>query len=258
MPMPPSGESARPEREGQGFLMLRGLVIPLPRDRDVVLGRDKALSDVVLAHEHVSKRHSMVFYRSGRYFITDLESLNGTFVNQKRIDGPVALVAGDEITLPPYMMLFFGPEHPASPSAEVGPSPREAARQKGHFSGLLSILRITDLIQMLNSTTQSGTLWIRDPDGTNGEISFSHGEILQARYGTHTAETAIYEVLKDHAGEFEFVQGHPPAPPHPIAMSTMSMLLEGVRLLDEQASPPPPKTLPPDRHSTTHIPLSLN
>ena len=71
--------------------MLRGLMIPLPQDKDIVLGRDKGLCDMVLAHEHVSKQHSLTTYRSGRYFIFDLESLNGTFLNKELITEPATL-----------------------------------------------------------------------------------------------------------------------------------------------------------------------
>jgi hypothetical protein len=218
----------------QGFLMLRGLILPLPHDHDFVLGRDKGLCNVVLAHEHISKQHTVISYFGGRFFIKDLGSLNGTIVNGKRITSKVPLVAGDEIRLPPYMMLFFGPETPATEA----PPPRtglksEPGRKKGSISGLLSILSVTDLIQILNFTAQSGKLVINTPQLETGELAFVQGEIIQARFAGKSGEEAVYAILRAGRGEFEFIQGSPEAPPDAISRKTLSLLLEGSRLMDE-------------------------
>lgn len=225
------------EAESQGFLMLRGLIFPLSRQRDFVLGRDKGHCDLVLAHEHISKRHAIISYRGGRYFIRDLGSLNGTFVNGERVNGISPLVAGDEIRMPPYMMLFFGPDQVAPArtvkSASLPGITTEHGKDRGTISGLLSILSVTDVIQLLNFTDQGGTLTLRTPNLTIGEMTFSKGEIVSARYGGKNGEEAVYAMLRIHSGEFEFVQGNPPVPARPIERKTLSLLLEGSRLLDE-------------------------
>jgi pSer/pThr/pTyr-binding forkhead associated (FHA) protein len=61
------------------------------------LGRD-AENDVVLEDQACSRRHARVEFRDGRYMITDLGSVNGTYVNDVRVvDHP--LTNGDRIRL---------------------------------------------------------------------------------------------------------------------------------------------------------------
>src|ERR1044072_7640993 len=66
-------------------------------DRDVVLGRENAA--IALADEENSRRHAEITSAGGVLRIVDLGSTNGTFVNGKRIDGPVELHGGETIRL---------------------------------------------------------------------------------------------------------------------------------------------------------------
>jgi phosphoserine phosphatase RsbU/P len=66
----------------------------------VVLGRSPAC-DIVIATGQTSSRHARILHVGGVYYIEDLESLNGTFVNGKRIDKRTHLGAGDRLE-------FFG------------------------------------------------------------------------------------------------------------------------------------------------------
>jgi diguanylate cyclase (GGDEF)-like protein len=50
-------------------------------DREVItIGRDRE-NDIVLDSDSVSRRHARVEHREGRIFLTDLDSTNGTYVN---------------------------------------------------------------------------------------------------------------------------------------------------------------------------------
>lgn len=222
---------------GEGYLILRDLIIPLSRSRQVLLGRDGSACNVVLADPRISKRHAVIYYSIDRFFVRDLESVNGTFVNRLRLtDKPEALVVGDRLLLRPYRMLFVGPEHPRV-AHRLRPVDEEAApepKRAGHFSGKLEILRITDLIQLLNSTNQNGMLTVRDAQHHVAELSFQNGEIRRARYQSWQGEKAVHAVLaRATRGEFEFVQGQPPHCDNPIAKPTLTLLLDGCRLLDE-------------------------
>ena len=53
-------------------------------------------SDIVLDDITVSRRHSELRLVDGRYVVSDAGSLNGTYVNQQRIDSAV-LAQGDEL-----------------------------------------------------------------------------------------------------------------------------------------------------------------
>ncbi|TSA53103.1 MAG: FHA domain-containing protein [Actinobacteria bacterium] len=54
----------------------------------------------------VSRRHAAVDQVGGCYEVTDLGSLNGTYVNQQRVDQQT-LGNGDELQIGKYRMVFF-------------------------------------------------------------------------------------------------------------------------------------------------------
>jgi len=64
-------------------------------------------SDIFLDDISVSRRHG-TFARSGSgYTVTDLGSLNGTYVNRDRIDSEVTLAGGDEVQIGKYRLIYF-------------------------------------------------------------------------------------------------------------------------------------------------------
>ena len=68
-------------------------------DRPIVIGRDSQ-SDFVLADGEVSGQHARITPSpDGTATIEDLESTNGTFVNQNELEGPAHLESGDELLL---------------------------------------------------------------------------------------------------------------------------------------------------------------
>ncbi|HET8527401.1 MAG TPA: FHA domain-containing protein [Gaiellaceae bacterium] len=54
----------------------------------------------------VSRRHAALALRDGRWHIEDLGSLNGTFVNRRRVDS-APLEDGDEIQIGKYRLTFL-------------------------------------------------------------------------------------------------------------------------------------------------------
>jgi pSer/pThr/pTyr-binding forkhead associated (FHA) protein len=68
-------------------------------DRAIVIGRD-AGSDLVLDDAEVSGQHARVTPSpDGSATVEDLESTNGTFVNQNELEGPARLDPGDHLLL---------------------------------------------------------------------------------------------------------------------------------------------------------------
>jgi FHA domain/zinc-ribbon domain len=61
--------------------------------------------DVFLDDVTVSRNHAVLVAREGAYFIEDQGSLNGTFVNRKRIDTS-QLENGDELQIGKYRLTF--------------------------------------------------------------------------------------------------------------------------------------------------------
>ena len=223
-----------PSTDVHAHLILGDLIIPLSNDRETVIGRDNTTCDVVLADPRVSKMHASIYYAGDRFFLKDLGSLNGCAVNSQPLTSVHPLVSGDDIVMPPYSMVFAGPHHPRIQRMKrTEPKQPKASSGVGHFAGQLNILSITDLIQLLNATRQSGLLSIVDATGETALISFHRGEILQAQYRNLQGEDAVYEVLTSSEGHFEFVQGKPPVPAEPLKIPTLTLLLDGCRIMDE-------------------------
>src|SRR5262249_47956209 len=83
---------------------LKGSVFPLV-DREVSVGRDLS-NRVSIADPLVSRKHSLLLQENGAYKITDLESLNGTFVNGKPVKEHL-LRHGDEIGIGNSLFFFL-------------------------------------------------------------------------------------------------------------------------------------------------------
>lgn len=63
---------------------------------DVLIGRDPQC-DVVLDDATASARHARLSFHHNQWWLEDLESTNGTRLNQERIETPAIVVDGDTI-----------------------------------------------------------------------------------------------------------------------------------------------------------------
>jgi hypothetical protein len=66
-------------------------------DRELVIGRGSA--DIVVEDDQMSRRHATVRPVPGGVEVEDLDSLNGTFVNEERITGKVTLTEATTIRI---------------------------------------------------------------------------------------------------------------------------------------------------------------
>jgi hypothetical protein len=62
--------------------------------------------EIFLDDVTVSRNHAVLVLENGKYHVEDEGSLNGTFVNRKRIDN-APLVEGDELQIGKYRMTFI-------------------------------------------------------------------------------------------------------------------------------------------------------
>jgi pSer/pThr/pTyr-binding forkhead associated (FHA) protein len=76
-------------------------------DTDVVTVGRHPDSDIFLDDISVSRRHATFTRTANGYVISDLGSLNGSYINRDRIDTDVVLSGGDEVQIGKYRLIFF-------------------------------------------------------------------------------------------------------------------------------------------------------
>jgi len=63
-------------------------------------------NDLIIQGRTVSRRHARLFFDNGRWYLEDLQSANGTLVNNMRVYQPVALNDGDVINFGDEIVVF--------------------------------------------------------------------------------------------------------------------------------------------------------
>ncbi len=102
----------------QLLLVVSGVNLPIPEEAEVVIGREDPYlanpPDVDLepyggGAAGVSRRHARLLKRAGGWFLEDLHSTNGTFLNEVRVapEQPVPLCSGDHIRLGTLATVFL-------------------------------------------------------------------------------------------------------------------------------------------------------
>jgi pSer/pThr/pTyr-binding forkhead associated (FHA) protein len=82
----------------------RGSRIALDKE-EITIGRHPD-SDIFLDDVTVSRRHAVVRRLGGGYEVSDAGSLNGTYVNQSRVES-AELVDGDEVQIGKFKLVYL-------------------------------------------------------------------------------------------------------------------------------------------------------
>ena len=75
-------------------------------DKDVTTTGRHPESDIFLDDVTVSRRHAEFRRLDGKFFVHDVGSLNGTYVNRQRVDD-AELASGDELQIGKFKLTFF-------------------------------------------------------------------------------------------------------------------------------------------------------
>ena len=67
-----------------------------PLGQEVTVGR-AAGCQVTLDDTYASQIHARLFARDGQLFVEDLGSTNGTYLNRKKVQGPMVMQRGDKL-----------------------------------------------------------------------------------------------------------------------------------------------------------------
>ncbi len=91
-------------------------------ENEIVIGRDKNC-DLHVPDERVSAHHAHITFHHGQWWLEDLNSTNGTFLNREKIIIPTVLITGDEIQCGDTLFrvrIGYDPQPSAVPKTESG------------------------------------------------------------------------------------------------------------------------------------------
>lgn len=106
-----------------------------------------------------------------------------------------------------------------------------------HFHGTLRQLQLVDIIQIKCIGKASAVLQFTNPEGEIGRIHFYQGEIVHAETANEQGVPAFNTIVCWKAGAFSELDA-PVAQERTIFETWESLLMEAVRLADEQQPPP--------------------
>ena len=73
--------------------LLQSFVLP-----EITLGRDSTCN-FIIPDETISSCHARLSYHHNQWWVEDMQSTNGTFLNDERLYTPTVVIDGDEIKL---------------------------------------------------------------------------------------------------------------------------------------------------------------
>ncbi|MHC5038428.1 MAG: ATPase, T2SS/T4P/T4SS family [Planctomycetota bacterium] len=102
----------------------RGAAQQVPIARQVFTIGKRNGNDLVLERTNISRQHARIFYRNGTFFIQDLGSRNGTYLNGSRVVAEMRVEHGSRIRLADMELVFVDE---TAPGKEAPPAARPAA-----------------------------------------------------------------------------------------------------------------------------------
>lgn len=102
---------------------------------EITIGRVQG-NDIVLPKGNISKRHSRIVVKDGKFIIVDLKSTNGTYVNGKKITAPQVVKTTDKIYIGDFTIQLTPPVAAAERQASMrAPEPDEEGQEIDLFGG---------------------------------------------------------------------------------------------------------------------------
>ncbi len=95
---------------------------------EITIGRVQG-NDIILPKGNVSKKHSRIVLKDGRFIVVDLKSTNGTYVNGRKITSPLVVKSTDKIYIGDFILTveepggYAGAAEEAAPASEPPPPP---------------------------------------------------------------------------------------------------------------------------------------
>ena len=95
-------------KTGDTLTVLSGINVGCAYDllaQDTLVGRDTKC-DIVIGDAKISREHARLIFGNGVWFLLDLSSANGTFLNGQKVIGQHRLASGDKIKIGDTVLVF--------------------------------------------------------------------------------------------------------------------------------------------------------
>jgi pSer/pThr/pTyr-binding forkhead associated (FHA) protein len=209
----------------------------------VAIGRHSSCQ-LAIRREDISRRHAEVRYEDNRFVIRDFGSTNGTFVNERRLEGVRALSPGDRIEVGSSTITFceiendlsggtgFDDSGEAKTMIALRPPTSVGGGSSGAFLGDLAELPPFCLFQVLEMGGKSGLLEVHSDDIT-GRMWFENGNPIHAETEKQMGFDAALSIAGIATGQFRF-EPQIGSQETTIRASVTELLLEACRQQDEE------------------------
>lgn len=196
------------------LLAASGAQIELAAGREYVLGRDREC-DIVLDDLLSSRRHARLAVGE-EVAITDLESRNGTFVDDVRIAGETPLAHGSRVRVGTTVyLLSTATKRAHDPLLDTGTVALDSLAADpafgegvlggegapGGLAGKLGGFSLVDVLQGLMQAGQSGTLHVALPL-CHARVEVRRGEVVGAVCGGQSGLEALVALAREKVGVF--------------------------------------------------------
>jgi len=128
----------------------------------ITIGRS-GKNDIVIDNMAVSRKHAKIYREGPRFIVEDLKSLNGTFVNNKKVSQWI-LSHNDQILIGKHSLVFIDEED--QPSSETARTGRDVAEQT-------LVLETKKQRELLSKTEKPNT--VKGPRGIHGRLAIISG-----------------------------------------------------------------------------------
>jgi pSer/pThr/pTyr-binding forkhead associated (FHA) protein/NAD-dependent dihydropyrimidine dehydrogenase PreA subunit len=92
--------------------------VALEHEERLTIGRGKE-NDIVVDDTATSRSHAEIFSATDGFYVRDLESRNGVFVNKVKINNPFHLSHGDRVVIGDTLVYFSCPDKITTPAGET-------------------------------------------------------------------------------------------------------------------------------------------
>lgn len=176
------------------LVMEKGLVSErmIPVETRVTIGRGPG-NTIQVADPGVSKQHAVVYLEEGKAVVEDLGSLNGTFINGKKV-GKGALAAGDILRVGRVSLRFYEEKESTSEGNRLGETQyideadfKEPSPPSEELHSIVAVLSRAAIFSRLDRETLEEL-------GQSAEIAgFEPGEIV---IGQGDRDRSVYVIVK--------------------------------------------------------------